>query len=195
MAIIKDGKREFEGRVLCEHSRYWMDGMEEVWAIVWDMEAHKTKSITVGYYGIDGCNLAGCSWDIDASDEVIRDVIRTLKNNACEAFCRSVLEAKAKISKGTHAEVIRGRKVPKGTKLEIFWVGERETYRSKQYHWMHEYEEVAGAYDEDGNKIWIKTEYLKNIDPIKSPCAAERKKFIKAYVKRTARELYNIQVR
>ena len=71
--------------------------------------------------------------------------------------------------------------------LEVFWVGEKETYKSRQYSWMHETEMIAGCYDENGNKVWIKAEYLKSIDQIKSPNAKERKKFIKAYIEKAAR--------
>lgn len=194
MAVIKDGKATYVGRVLCEREKYWLDGMLEVWAVVWDSEARTTKDITVGYYGIDGCNLAGCGWEIDATDDVKREVLRALKDKALKAFCRSVADARAKIMKGNEVEVIRGRKIAKGTKLKVFWVGERETYLSKQYAWMNEYEEIAGCFDQDGNKIYIKTEYLKNLTELKYPCAAERKKFIKAWVKDEARA-YGIYLR
>lgn len=60
---------------------------------------------------------------------------------------------------------------------------------------MHEYEEIAGGLDENGNKVYVKTEYLKKTDKIESPCAAERKKFIKAWVKKNAYDLYQIRVR
>ena len=98
-----------------------------------------------------------------------------------------------KVSKGRKVEVVKGRKVKKGTQLDVFWVGERETYKSRQYSWMHETEEVAGCYDEDGNKVWIKTEYLKPIDKLKAPNAKERKKFIKAYIKDRAARV-NVKV-
>ena len=46
---------------------------------------------------------------------------------------------------------------------------------------------IAGCRDKEGNKVWIKAEYLKNITPIKSPKAAERKKYLKWYVQKNAR--------
>lgn len=189
MSIITNGVETYKGAVLDTRDHYWADGMIEEYAGVWDMENHQYKSITVGYYGSDGRNLYG---DVkvtrDVSEEVRRDILRTIKNTeAPKAFEKSVVARKKAIVKGTRAEVIRGRKVAKGTILEVFWVGEKETYTSRQNPWMREFETIAGCYDEDGNKVWIKAEYLKSLDPIKSPCAAERKKFIKAYVADQAR--------
>lgn len=187
MAITKDGKTTYVGKVLYEREKYWLDGMLEVWAGVWDDEEQKVKTITVGYYGSDCCNLAGCAWEIDATDDTKRAVLRKLKEEAWGFYCKAVTEKKNAIKKGVTAEVIRGKKVPKGTILKIFWVGKRETYRSRLYTWMNEYEEIAGGIDQDGNKVYVKTEYLKNIDLIKSPCAAERRKFLKAWVKNEAK--------
>ena len=194
MAITRDGKTEYEGLVIRVDEHMWMDGMLEVNAVVWDMDIHATKHIQVGYYGSDGRNLCGAiDVDIDLSREAKRDILRTIKHNeAPKAFERSVIAAKTAISKGTKAEVVRGRKVKKGTKLEVFWVGDRLTYQAQRYGYS-EYETIAGCYDEDGNKVWIRTDYLKNIDPIKSPRAAERKKFIKAYVIENAKA-YGIRV-
>lgn len=189
MAVYFGEEKTFEGAVLKIDSHMWMDGMEEVHAVVWNRETHKTESVQIGYYGIDGTNLAGGRADVDANRETVLDMMRTFKVEAFGAFARSVVEYKTAIRKGRKAVVTRGRKVPKGTELEVFWVGERQTYRSRQYDWMNETETVAGCYDKDGNKVWIKVEYLKAIDPIKSPNAKERKKFINEYVKDRVRKL------
>lgn len=189
MAIYRDGIESHKGAVLKVTSHMWMDGMEEETAWVWNMETHECDHIQVGYYGCDGRNLMGRSYaKVDATEEVKRDIRRTLKVHAREKFSISVKAYKTEVRKGSHAEVIRGRKVPKGTRLEVFWVGDKPTYRSLQYHWMNETERIAGCYGEDGNKVWIKADYLKVIDKIKSPNAKERKKFIKAYVESNARE-------
>ena len=185
MAITMNGETLYQGAVLGEHEHMWMDGMLEVHTIVWDMENHEEKWIQTGYYGSDGCNLCEhVDVEFEISQEVARDILRTMKRRAWQALASSVTAQKEKIDKGIQAEVIKGRKVPKGTILDVFWVGERPTYRSRQYSWMNETETIAGCYDKDGNKVWIKAEYLKNISPIKSPVAAERDKFIKAYVKK-----------
>lgn len=182
MAIIKDGVATYVGCVLKVWEHYWMDGMTEEYAEVWDMGSHSFKNIQIGYYGSDFRNLMGSiNCKVDATEEVYRDILRTIKRtDAVKAYVNSVTAAKTAINKGTRAEVVRGRKVKKGTILEVFWVGKKFNPFS------HEDEMIAGAYDQEGNKVWIKAEYLKNIDPIKSPCAAERKKFIKAYVEHYA---------
>lgn len=189
MSVYFGDVESYKGAVLAEESHMWMDGMEDVTAVVWDASSASIKRIQVGYYGIDGTNLAGGEAIIDATPETKHAVRKMLKSKAYAAFCDSVTEYKNSIHKGTNAEVIRGKKVKPGTILNVFWVGERPTYRSRSCPWMHETETIAGCHDAAGNKIWIKAEYLKNIDPLKSPNAKERRKFIKAYVERNARLL------
>ena len=189
MAVHLNGEELYKGQVIGIGSHYWLDGMLEEWAIVWDAESNSTKHVHFGYYGIDGSNLAGGRAEVDATRDTKRSVRRMLKEAAVVEFCKSVQEYKKGIRKGTRAEVIRGRKISKGTILNVFWVGEKETFRSKQYSWMHETELIAGCYDDSGNKIWIKAEYLQPIDNIKSPCAKERRKYINAYVNKRAKEL------
>lgn len=43
MAIIKDGVKTFEGAVIKLREHYWLDGMLEEYATVWDMESHTDK--------------------------------------------------------------------------------------------------------------------------------------------------------
>lgn len=186
MAIRDKGNTTYEGCVIRIYDHYWLDGMLEVYAVVWDMDTHDTRTITVGYYGSDGCNLCGgIEAEVDLSEDVKRDILRTIKKDAPKVFERSVIQAKEAIQAGTRVEVVRGRKVKKGTILDVFWVGEKLTYRGMMCG-FEEYETLAGCHDMDGNKVWIRADYLKNIDPIKSPCASERKKFMKAYVRNRA---------
>ena len=161
-----------------------LEDMLEVSADSWDMEQHKVVTQQVGYYGADCRNMCSCEWKIDISAEAARDMIRTVKRNAAKAFAESVIEEKQRIAKGRNCIVVRGRKIPKGTKINVFWVGERPTYRSRHYDWMNETETVAGGYTPDGTKVWIKVDYLKVIDGIKSPDRRNRKAFIKNYVER-----------
>ena len=106
-----------------------------------------------------------------------------MKQSAYKDFCQSVTEKKNRVEAGITARVVRGRKIPKGTELEVFWVGERPTYTG------YGSEMIAGCKDKEGNKVWIKAEYLKNITPLKSPKAAERKKYMKWYVQSNAKHL------
>lgn len=180
----KTGEIAYTGATFAETERFWLDGMLEVFADSWDIEKHEIVSTQVGYYGADCRNMYDCTWKIDISTDVARDMIRTVKASAAKAFAKSVLEEKQRIAKGRNCVVIKGRKVPKGTKINVFWVGERPTYRSRHYDWMNETETVAGAYTADGMKVWIKAEYLKVIDEIKSPDRRNRDLFIRNYVER-----------
>lgn len=184
MAIYNDYTKEttFTGAVFGEKERFWADGMLSVYSLVWDKEAHEIKSIETGYIAITGQNQAGCIAEIDIDQDTARDFIRTYKVKARKAFSESTVAEKQEIKKGRHVEVVKGRKVKKGTQLEVFWCGEKETYRSKQYSWMHETELIAGCYDEEGNKVWIKAEYLKVTDKIASPDRRNREMFIKDYI-------------
>lgn len=184
MALIKaDGTVLYQGAVLDTSEHYWADGMLSEYAKVWDMEKHQYESVSVGYYGADGHDFIGTKVEIEVSTDVARDIIRTLKQMAYKDFCRSVIEKKNQIEAGITAEVVRGRKIPKGTVLDVFWVGERPTYTG------YGTELIAGCKGKDGNKVWIKAEYLKNISPIKSPNAKERKKYIKWYIKKNANDM------
>lgn len=193
MAIIdKNNNVSYTGAVIGERSHMWMDGMEDVFAIVYDSELNEIKEIKTGYYGSDGHNLMETEMKVDLNMENARAIIKLLKKWALQEFSASVKVEKQAIKKGRKVEVIRGRKVKKGTILEVFWIGEKETYKSRQYSWMNETETIAGCRDEKGNTIWIKAEYLKNITEIKSPSARDRKLFIKSYIKNYFPKHYGI---
>lgn len=184
MALIKpDGTRIYEGAVIDTYDHYWLDGMISEYAKVWDIENHRYKQVTIGYYGSDFHDFVGIRAEIEVSTEIARDIVKTTRENAKYDFCVSVTEKKNRIEKGIVAEVIRGRKIKKGTVLNVFWVGERPTYTG------YGTELIAGCKDKDGNKIWIKAEYLKNITPIKSPSRKEREKYIKWYINKNVSKL------
>jgi len=189
MSIKSKGQETFKGAVLKIEEHMWMDGMLEETAVVWNSAEQKIERHQVGYYGSDCRNMCETVCEIDATKETWREVLRSLKPSARSAFAKSVIDYKRQIHAGTHAKVVKGKKIPKGTLVEVFWIGERPTYRSRCYDWMRETETIAGCYDQNGNKLWIKAEYLLNIDPLKSPNAKERKKFIKAYIEDQAHKL------
>lgn len=180
----RTGEITYKGATFAESEHFWLDGMLEVFAHSWDVEKHEIVIDTVIYSGIDCRNMCDTSYKIDINEETARDMIRTIKRHAVEAFAKSVTEEKQRIAKGRNCIVVKGRKVPKGTVVNVFWVGECPTYRSRHYDWSNETETVAGGYTEDGTKIWIKADYLKVIDGIKSPDRRNRDRFIKEYVRR-----------
>lgn len=189
MAVIFKEKTMFEGAVLTIRERYWLDGMLEAWAVCWNNEEQKIEDVTFGYYAIEGSNLAGGTAKIDATKETWRQVLRYLKPQAVREYAQSVIDFKREIRKGSHVRVIRGKKIPKGIELEVFWIGEKPTFRSKRFEWMRETETIAGCYDSNGRKVWIKAEYLEVTDRIKSPNRHERKKAIDSIINRYLKSL------
>lgn len=173
---------EYIGCVIGTFTHCWLDGMDEEIAVVWDMESHERKNVTFGYYGIDGSNLAGGVANVDLSNEAARDIIKTRKDSFIRQYNDMMKAERARVAVGREAVVVRGNKIKKGTVLKVFWIGERETYMSRQYSYRHEYEKVAGCFDKDGNKVWIKVDYLKNISEIPSPTAKERRSMMNSYV-------------
>lgn len=189
MAVIFKDKIMYEGCVLCIREKYWLDGMLEKWALCWDDEKQTIEDVTFGYYAIEGSNLAGGSAKVDATKETWRKVIRHLKPQAIRDYAQSVIDYKREVRKGSHVKVIKGKKIPKGTELEVFWIGEKPTFLSMRYEFIRETEKIAGCYDRLGNKIWIKAEYLMVTDEIKSPNRHERKKYIDAHINEALKRL------
>jgi hypothetical protein len=189
MAITnhETGEKSFIGCVIRTYDHYWMDGMLEEYAVVWNPEKEKIEYITVGYYGNDCRNMMATTADADLTVENAREILRCyVKKDALRCFQNSVQESKQKIYKDDLCKVVRGRKVKKGTILKVFWVGEKPTYRAQMYAYLNETETIAGCYDENGEKVWIKAEYLEKMPEcrLKSPCAAERKKYVKWFIEK-----------
>lgn len=189
MSIIKNNIRTYEGAVIGIDDHYWMDGMISEYAIVWDKSEKDFKSIEIGYYGSDGRNFMENTYaEVDCNVETAREIIRATKQKANVSFEKSVIEYKNTVHKGDTVEVVRGRKVKKGTKLTVFWIGEKPTYRAnnspKWGYYANETGMIAGCKTENNETIWIKAEYLKGLNPPKSPKAKERNKYIRNYVER-----------
>lgn len=180
-------KESFIGCVIGEREHFWLDGMLEVNALVWNAETKKIESIQTGYFAITGQNQCDATHTIDCTPETAREVIRSLKSSALFKYAVSVAEERAKIKKGCKAIVTRGRKIKPGTVINVFWTGEKETYQSRKYSWLHETESITGGFTEDGQKIFVKTEYLKRLDPTPAPTAKERKAIIKRLISNAAR--------
>lgn len=110
MAIIKDGVKTFKGAIIKLREHYWLDGMLEEYATVWDMESHTAKEFPYGYYGIDGHNLYGdSSAEIDCSVAVARDIIRTVKVEAYQSFAGTIANFKKEVHKGEKMGTMQSR--------------------------------------------------------------------------------------
>ena len=179
--------KNYMGCAFDKSDRYWLDGMVSEYIHVWDMEEHTAKTIECGYYGSDCRNmyqvdqLQGIPEKIDIMPEVARDMIRTYKKNAVKRFCDAVNKEKQKVVAGSMVEVVRGRKVKKGLKLEVFWTGEKYNQYSRENELLAGCREIGA--DPKSKPIWIKAEYLKVLNPPKSPNKKEREKYLKWYVR------------
>lgn len=124
----KDGKVEYEGRVLSgptpDHSRFLMsDYGIGVYAYVWDGE--RVKRVLVGAWDVPG---GGCDEVVvDASEALRAEIAAKAEAKAeadREARLRAAREAEAaRVEKGRAVVVVRGRKVAKGTKGVVRWLG------------------------------------------------------------------------
>lgn len=109
------------------------------------------------------------TWDIDNDrllydDEIQKLRYLTIDENAVIAWKHH----NGAFVVGDNVEVVKGRKVPKGTILNVFWLGEKPTYRARTLRnqgcrWANETETIAGCKNENDEVIWIKAEYLKYV--------------------------------
>ena len=179
MAIKYKEHTEYEGQVIGTDEHMWADGMLEEWAVIWNPVEHKRENVQIGYYGSDGQNLCGCvRCEIDFTSEIAQDIVRTTLAHAEVAFAEKVEADKRTVRKGDRVRVVWGRKVPKGTELTVFWIGERPDYMG--YH----NEKIAGTKDDQGNKVWIKVDYLEVLTERPEPTEEEREDFIEGYLTR-----------
>lgn len=160
------------GCVCGNRSKYWMDGMEDEYAIFYNAETDELEEKQVGYYGCDGCNLMGMSFNIDITLDNARKAMRCLKRMALSDYAYHLRKLNESFGKGDVVKVVRGRKVPKGSILEVFWCGEKYNMYKRTN------EMLIGAYNKDGDKVWVLAEYCQHIKP-KTESPKVRKEWIK----------------
>lgn len=156
MAVIAGiyGKTEPE-YVGCVLSTYERNGRDDSdwYAICWDRERQKVVEVEYDTTRAGGGGFA----EIDATEEVLREVYRWYKQMGRELFDARTNPAEAKkVRKGDTIKVIRGRKIPKGTEGVVFWVGTRYNQYS------HCDEERVGI-EVDGERMFLSTDYVEVI--------------------------------
>ena len=119
----------------------------DFYAIVWDEENNKPKEIEYA---------STREWSypngavVDATDE-IREKYNSYITKQREIAQKAREEAEARIpQRGRNVVVVKGRKVPKGTRGNVFWRGV-DKYKSTQYGTYYR----IGIKDESGNTHWI----------------------------------------
>jgi len=121
MAIHRNGVTSHEGLVLGHGHTSWNDSMhiESFHAMVWD--ASKGAPVDV-YYKDDYSNTDG-SFEVDATPDV-RAAYDAYTDKITAAHVAYVAELEFnRVHKGKFVVVARGRKVPKGTRGQVFWIG------------------------------------------------------------------------
>ena len=162
-------------------THYWLDGMDEDIARYYDPETNTIEQKTVYYGGVDGQNLAGYSANVDFTEEMCRLYIHNNRQKANESFAAIMLTYKQKVRKGSNVEVIKGRKVKIGTKLNVFWIGKKPTYFASKNPWCDETFTLLGCHDSNNKTVWIDADYVKVIDHINNPNAKVRKRIMNSY--------------
>lgn len=165
---------KYKGKTFSWSRSYMWEGIYNIYARTWDTEIHDEVQVMLGsdYDCSEEYLLAQVEIGITA--EVMADAQVEFLRRSKNAWNRYVSEERCRICKDRRARVIRGRKVRIGTELEIFWVGERATYWSMTHDWCRETETIAGGYDDNGNKVWIKAEYLENLTPVEFSAEDEK---------------------
>lgn len=140
---------QYEGCVLStyEHNGYHDS---DFYAICWDED--KQEVVHVEY---DTTRCGGGGWaKVDATPDVLRKVYRHTMDIARMNFDSRSNQAQAKaVRKGDMVEVVRGRKVPKGTIGEVFWIGTRYNTYSRTT------EDRVGI-EVDGERMFLPLAYV-----------------------------------
>lgn len=157
MAVLAGvyGKKEpeYAGCVvdMYEHNGY----NDSYWyAVCWDRG--RQELVAVEY---DTTAAAGGGWaEIDATEDVLREMYRKFKSDARKFFDTKANEEHAKkYDKGDDVVVVRGTKIKKGTVGTVFWVGESYNQYSRRY------EKRAGI-EVDGERKFLPAEYLERAE-------------------------------
>lgn len=123
----------------------------DFYADVWDEETQDVKSIL---YDTTRCGGWGNA-EIDITIENLRKVYSHYRKSTVAHLNRKNEEIAKTPQKGKTVVVVRGRKVPKGTRGIVFWIGEQfNQFSNKQ-------EIKAGIKTEDGQKYFLLAEYLE----------------------------------
>jgi hypothetical protein len=137
---------KFEGRVLQTYERNGYDDSDFV-AIVF---AEDNRFKHVEYASTRGWSYPN-SARVDATDEVKDLAEAHLINIVYDRLIHAAQEKSQIVKRGCRIEVVKGRKVPKGTQGDIFWVGESQ--------WGTR----VGFNDDEGNTHWTAITNVENI--------------------------------
>lgn len=124
MAIIssKDGSVSFSGLVIATFEIYLGDGDGSYHASVWVPELQEVKTVCLGAMGYGSCDDAHVDANFDNCPG-LREVTRKEINELIDRELTDLAERQEIVS-GDNVVVFKGRKLPKGTKGKVFWIGD-----------------------------------------------------------------------
>jgi len=148
--IYGDVKPEYEGCVLGTREVNGYDD-SDWYADCWDWQ--KGEIVSINY---DTTRAAGGGWaEVDATPEAACAAYRWCYDNCRSAFDKHVNPEQAKkVRKGDSVKVVRGRKIPKGSKGVAFWVGTRYNIYSQKN------EDRVGL-EINGEHVFLPLEYVE----------------------------------
>lgn len=158
----------YEGCVLkvWEHNMY---DDSDFLALVWNDEEQKVEQIM---YDTTRCGGSGRA-EVDVTLETAIKVYKYYKNLTLLNVPAMIRSQRNKVDKGREVEVIKGRKVKKGTSGKVFWIG--DVYNQYNY----SYETRVGFITQQNEKVFVPISYVKTIDGHKVKLSSkERKKAI-----------------
>lgn len=121
MAISRNGVISHVGLVLGHGHTHWNDSMhiETFHAMVWDAANNQPQDV---YYRDDYSNQAG-SFEVDATPEVLAAYAVYVAKVQAEYQAYMAKVERKRIDTGKFVTVVSGRKIAKGTRGLVFWVG------------------------------------------------------------------------
>ena len=156
---------KYIGRTFHWSSHYLWDGISTIYLRTWNMDTHAEEIVAIGDNYDTSTETLLNDVVFGLKPEVLLDAQVTYYRRSKDAWERYVAQERSRICKDRRARVVRGRKVRVGTEIEVFWVGERMAYYQPRYG-SGVTETIAGGYDDAGNKVWVKAEYLENLTPV-----------------------------
>lgn len=162
---------EFVGCVLNTYERNGYDD-SDFYAVCWDEETQSVIDIEYDTTRAGGGGYA----EIDATEDVLRKAYRYYKNCGRTLYDTKTNPNQAKAVKvGDTVKVVRGRKIPKGSAGQVFWVGVRKNF------YTYRDEERVGI-EINGERVFLPAEYVEVIDwQSRLVRGKDRKKAIRNY--------------
>lgn len=121
------------------------------YAVCWDEDKQKVVEVE---YDTTRCGSGGKA-EIDATDDILAKVYRHYFKIGKDLFdSRTNIEQAKSFDRGDTIVVVRGRKIPKGTKGKVFWIG-------NSYNRFNYQNETRVGIEVNGVRMFLPIEYCE----------------------------------